>query len=484
MGGLGDQSMFDAYHLAAVATRDELRQVIAGSVPRSPKAALLQAVVAQYDGDVDGAIRLLRRELRTCNHAERPMIADTLAPILVMRHENDAVSSLADVLEAAGWNASAHAFRALAAADVGQRAEARRHAAAAETALADERDDVLRCRVLQRLARTAYYVDEHERAVDFALASAKLSSNLGAWTVAASSYSIAYSVQLNVGDAEEADRYARLCHAAASKTQNESFIHPALVAEYELAVQFDDTARAEALERTIRERLLPQQYTERFPLVLSFAIARGTSDAVAMRTLLQVLRETPRRSRGEWALCTALIAVADAAQAQDDAARAGIRAAIAHLGRAAASDPAYERNYRRLARASVAVACILLGDDVRATRTVSVRECRDGAGEDRLPALVRMRTLHCAPRPLRGIARVFGNAVEVRRGFDPPAGLTKAEFEVLRLLERGWSAGRIATETRRSVNTVYNHTRMILSKLEAARASEAVAIARERGLLS
>ena len=85
---------------------------------------------------------------------------------------------------------------------------------------------------------------------------------------------------------------------------------------------------------------------------------------------------------------------------------------------------------------------------------------------------------------MRGIGRVFANAFALRRGLEPPAGLTSAEVEVLRLLGRGWTAGSIARETQRSVNTVYNHTRSILSKLEASRAAEAVAIARERGLLS
>lgn len=477
--------MVDAYRLAAVAARDDLRHAIAACAPGSSQCALLQAVVAQYDGDVDGAVRLLRHQLRTCADADRPLIADTLAPILVMRHENDAVLALADVLQDAGWNASAHAFRALAAADTGRRAEARRQVAAAEVALRREDDAILQFRVLQRLARAAYYLDEHERAVDLALASAQLASSAGAWRAAGAAYSIAYTVHHSVtGDAEEADRYARLWHTSALKTQDDSTGHTARVAEYELAVQFGDTARIDALDRAIRARLLPQQYTERFPLALSHAIARGGSNVVAMRTLLQVLRELPGRSRGERALCTGLIAVADAARAHDDDARSGLRAAVQCLGRPVATDPAFERRYRRLARVAVAVACVLLGDDVRAARTLAARESREGEGEDRLPDLMRSGRLDGAPPALRGIARVFATAAGLRRGLEPPAGLTKSEVEVLRLLDRGWSAGRIAAETRRSVNTVYNHTRSILGKLEASRASEAVAIARERGLLS
>jgi DNA-binding CsgD family transcriptional regulator len=476
--------MLDAYHLAALGTRDDLRRAAVGFATGSAERALLEAVIAQYDGDVDGAVRSLRRQLAGLAGAGFGAVADTLAPILVMRHDNDSVVSLADAIAAAGWTASAHAFRALAAADAGDRAAARKHAAAAELALADESDDVIRFRVLQRLARTAYYLDEHERAVDLALASAQLSSAMGAWRAAAAGYSIAYSIHHDVtGDAEEADRYARLWYAAAARTQDDSFVHAALAAEYELAVQFADLPRIDSLERLIRARLLPQQYAERFPLALSHAIVRGFSDLKAMRTLLQVSRDTPGRSSGEWSLCTALIAVAEAAAADEDDARRELRAAIMRLGRARASDPAYERRYRRLARGAVAVACILLGDDVRAARTVAAKESRDGEGEDRLPGLMRACALDQAPLALRGIARVFATAFAQRRGLEPPAGLTNAEVEVLRLLGRGWTAGKIAHETQRSVNTVYNHTRAILSKLEATRAAEAVAIARERGLL-
>ena len=477
--------MLDAYHLAALGTREDLRRAVAGCAPGSAERALIEAVIAQYDGDVDGAIRSLRLQLRTLSGTDFGAVADTLAPILVMRHNNDAVVSLADAIAESGWIASAHAFRALAAADVGDRPAARKHAAAAELALAEERDDVIRFRVLQRLARTAYYLDEHERAVDLALASARLCSAMGAWRAAAAGYSIAYSIHHDVtGDAEEADRYARLWHVAASRTQDDSFVHAALAAEYELAVQFADAARIESLERLIRARLLPQQYAERFPLALSHAIVRGFSDLTAMRTLLQVSRETPGRSCGEWALCTALIAVAEAAVADADDARRSLRAAITRLGRARAGNPAYERRYRRLTRAAVAVACVLLGDDVRAARTVAARESRDGDGEDRLPALMRSCSLQNAPLALRGIGRVFAAAFALRRGLEPPAGLTSAEVEVLHLLGRGWTAGRIALETQRSVNTVYNHTRSILSKLDASRSAEAVAIARERGLLT
>jgi DNA-binding CsgD family transcriptional regulator len=474
--------VIDAFRLAAVGTREEINGTLADA--SGTAKALLRAVLAQYDGDVEGAVRVLRHQLKLADRSERAYIADVLAPILIMRHENAAVLALADVIAEAGWKACAHAFRALAAADTGNRDAAIRYARAAEDALAEEADDIVRFRVIQRLARTAFYLQQYEKAIDLALSSSSLAAAFGAWRARAAGYSIAYNVHHNVtGDVEEADRFARLWHEAANNSGDESFLQSALVAEYELAVQFGDEPRVAALERIIAARLLPQQYMERFPLALSHAIVRGHKDLVAMRTLLQVLRDMPGRSRGEWSLCTALIALSEASEMDEESARHSTRAAIARLGRAALRDPAYERRYRRLARACIAAACVMLGDDVRADRTVGAREARMNDAVDQFPALIRASKWQEFPPSLQGIARVVQTATRNRLERAAPAGLTPAEFEVLRLLGSGWSAGRIARATHRSVNTVYNHTRAILTKLEAGRAAEAVAIARGRGLI-
>jgi DNA-binding NarL/FixJ family response regulator len=450
-------------------------------VPRS----LIRAVLAQYDGDVDGAIRTLKHQLLVADSSAHVFIADVLAPILIMRHENAMVLELADLLADSGWFACANAFRALVAADEGDRDRARRCSAIALESLDSIDDDVLRCRVMQRLARAAFYLHEYERALDLAMSSAATAARLGAWRVSAAGYSIAYNIHHNVtGDVAEADRFAQYWREAAVKSGDESFLQSALVAEFELAVHFNESPRIEALERLLKTRLLPQQYVERFPLAYAHALLRGKSDLVAMRTLVQVLRDTPGRARGQAALCVAMIALSDAALLEDSAARLHIREAIVLLGRPLMRDPAYEQRYRRLARAFAAAACILLGDDVRAQRIVAAAETRTGERVDDIPSLLREGRLEAVPASLQGIAEVIKAAQHRRRSELAPAGLTPSEFEVLRLLAFGWSAGKIANQTDRSVNTVYNHTRSILTKLDASRASEAVAIARERGMLS
>jgi DNA-binding CsgD family transcriptional regulator len=474
--------VLDAFHLAATGTRAEIR---AGGRERpGPAKALLKAVLAQYDGDVDGAVRILRHQLKVAPDAERVYFAEMLAPILIMRHDAALLVPLAELLEGAGWRSSALAFQALAAIERGDRDATARHAEAAAAALVDEADDVVRARVLQRLARAAFYLHDYDRALDLALSSAAAATTLGAWRVAAAAYSVAYNVHQNVtGAMDEADRFAHLWRTAAAKTGDESFLHSALVAEYELAVHFADEPRSVSLEKLIAKRLLPQQYAERFPLAAAMALARGKTDPVAMRTLLQVLRDTPNRSRGQWSLCTGLIAVADAAVADDESARRNIRAGIARLGRASSRDPAYEQRYRRLARASLAAACVIVGDAVRADRMLAADETRRGERVDNVVHLIRTARWDDFAASHRGFALVYRAAIEKRRRDALPAGLTPSEFRVLVLLGNGWSAGRIAAETQRSVNTVYVHTRSILAKLEVSRAAEAVAAARERGLI-
>jgi DNA-binding CsgD family transcriptional regulator len=476
-----------AFELAAVASRSELQRALRGARVGTTSYAILSAIGQQYEGDVTGAIRTLRHALRKAQPSERCEVADLLAPILVMRErpeEREEIDALADVLANGGWLASAHSFRAMLAAYAGERTEARRQHDVAWAALADEESPIRRFRVLQRLARVSALLHDYDRALDLAASSADLCRRAGAWRAASASYSIMHFVHEAVtGDVYEADRVVRLWSECARRSEDVSFERAALVAEFEIAVQLGDRGRALSVDRAIKSRLLPEQYAEQFTYAFSSALLRGADDLRGMRSILQILRDVPARTRGEWSLCTALIALADAAEGDDVAARRSFRAACAHLGRLRASDPANERRHRRLARAVLCTAGMMIGDDVRARRILEARESRAGEGEEQLPALTRSDNLAaCDPR-VRGIASVLQHAARERRRVEVPADLTEAELSVLTLLGQGWSAGRIASETGRSVNTIYNHTRAILGKLDASRASEAVARARTLGIL-
>ena len=61
--------------------------------------------------------------------------------------------------------------------------------------------------------------------------------------------------------------------------------------------------------------------------------------------------------------------------------------------------------------------------------------------------------------------------------------LTDREIEVLHLLEKGLTKREIARSLFLSYNTIHSHTRSIYRKLEASSREEAIAEAREQGLL-
>jgi DNA-binding CsgD family transcriptional regulator/DNA polymerase III delta prime subunit len=64
-----------------------------------------------------------------------------------------------------------------------------------------------------------------------------------------------------------------------------------------------------------------------------------------------------------------------------------------------------------------------------------------------------------------------------------PAGLTEREIQVLRMVAEGKTNQDIANALFRSVNTVANHVRHILAKIDAANRTEAAAFASRHGLL-
>ncbi len=81
-----------------------------------------------------------------------------------------------------------------------------------------------------------------------------------------------------------------------------------------------------------------------------------------------------------------------------------------------------------------------------------------------------------------GAAAVTPAPAPAERGARPPA-LTARETEVLHLLARGRTNGQIASQLFISVKTASVHVTHILAKLGASSRGEAVALARDQGLL-
>jgi DNA-binding NarL/FixJ family response regulator len=75
----------------------------------------------------------------------------------------------------------------------------------------------------------------------------------------------------------------------------------------------------------------------------------------------------------------------------------------------------------------------------------------------------------------------FSSKTMFKVGID--SGLTARELDILRSINLGWSNTSIATHLYISVSTVKTHISSIFGKLEAENRVQALAIARERGLL-
>jgi len=106
-------------------------------------------------------------------------------------------------------------------------------------------------------------------------------------------------------------------------------------------------------------------------------------------------------------------------------------------------------------------------------------EAEIGSGDPATEALAKLRAIGYG-----GYSRLF-EVLPVDRGEvrSTIAQLTKAEIQVLRALARGGSSSKVAADLSRSVNTINVHVKSIMRKLGCTTRYEALAIAREHGLI-
>jgi LuxR family maltose regulon positive regulatory protein len=88
-----------------------------------------------------------------------------------------------------------------------------------------------------------------------------------------------------------------------------------------------------------------------------------------------------------------------------------------------------------------------------------------------------------ASPPVDGTRRVLAAVPDLMQGNTPDAGLTGRQLDVLRLVERGMSNKSIARELGLSMSTVKTHLRSAFARLDARSRTQALARARDLGLL-
>lgn len=203
----------------------------------------------------------------------------------------------------------------------------------------------------------------------------------------------------------------------------------------------------------------------------------------AGRSVLLALTAGRSSSTGERALCRALLALVSAALDDVPAARRLARQAISDSARPPEATPTDELRLLRLARALAVNASDLVGDVVRARRAAQARFM----GEDVDSAwLVRARvepSWEEAPAAVRRYARFVAVVRERYAAREWSGPLTPTEVVILRHVAGGADSVRVAAMLSRSVHTVRTHLRNAYGKLGAHGRDDALAKARELGLL-
>jgi DNA-binding CsgD family transcriptional regulator len=448
-------------------------------------ARLLDAVLAQCDGDTSRADRLLRGAWQTCEDEDRQYVADIWLPILLsFQRFEEADTVLADPRIDANAARFA-AFRSVAAAASGDIERSRDIATLIESELADEVDGIMRARVHARLALAAFYRSESEETLRHADSAVALARRHGAHRTAAIALSVAYVTHVTLtGDTTAALRSARDIAAEAAIVGDRSVRAVGLIATYELAVELaDDDAAREAREQ-LRAEPLPEQYLERFASRVADAMMQAANgDYPAARNVFVVLSDEAGRSAGERALCRSLASLCNVAVGDDAAARKLSRRAISSSTRPPLGLSAYELRYRRLARAIACAACLLVGDAVRADRRADAALLRDDPDVAGLVAAGRGTAAVSLSPKVRGYARLIEavhRLVASREGTGP---LTATEVQVLQQIDMGRNAPEIALAMGRSPYTIRTHVRNAVEKLHARGRLDALARARRLGLL-
>jgi hypothetical protein len=271
------------------------------------------------------------------------------------------------------------------------------------------RDGTVRARVYHQVSYVALCASDFERATRFALRAAKVGEAAGEYEVAASAYSVLYSVAADFeDDPGKAASYLTSIAAFGAKCGSIEKQLMAWVAAYEIEAERGDLAAVAAIERELGEFDL--QYSARIPseglLPAQVLKTTWTGDfARAFRTLnasADVLETSDRQ-----ALRSAEIAVYAAAAGESKAAASAVLAALRSLKRTAVNDL---RTLR--ARLYCALAFILLG------RIAAPRMMLAGVRKDIPAGRPRFAALYEAVAQLACYRRGEGNHRELADSLD------------------------------------------------------------------
>ncbi len=480
----------------------------------SPAMLSLRATLASYAGNFSAAAAFSERAMAAATRpAERLHLAHRFALELVKRNDAAAAERLRRIvpeLTASTYDpAIALETRvevlgtlALALMMLGDPEGARLRIGAALEAAATTDDRRMQAAIYHQASYIAYLEGDAQRSARLATAATRLALERGLYPLAARSYSIQYAIATGLDDALDRALEALAGMFTAAKRSGDRFLQiEALAGSLDIYAERGD---ADDVERTLLhiDQLdvgVEIQSTSVLPAKALVAAWQGDFRAayelIARSALDQptALRQAVRW--GEIAIYAAASGLREQALAAAESAGRAVRGV---------SSQSHE-DRQRAARASALTALALVAVGSTASANAVLRELERSRREHskRVRALtdavrnvylgVEMGAPDGMQRALHdlhlvgygGFARLI-ETLHLERGGDASliSQLTRAEIDVLRALARGGSSTKVAAGLGRSVNTVNVHVKSIMRKLGCTSRHEALAIARDHGLIA
>lgn len=481
-------SAADVYQVACRAQVSEIDAMLTRMPSRarlqSPLAIALRGIRNAVTGDVPGGIAMLRRSASHAEEPDRQYIVDLLVPFLLSLGEIDEAEALlrTDAEPVPELYPGQLAFRSWAAARKG-RDLASGELAAQSISLArliDNRNTL--GRIMQRLAFAAYFREHYDESQERAIESARAAEEVGAYRLAAGSYSLLYVIAKDiVGDADLSRMYAERVALTGERAGDVALQNLGLLAQLEIAASSGDHRRLGSIRARVLANPRSEQYRERFGFVMAEVLLNiWASRFQQARAMLFSISQAPARSLQELSLCDALLALLDAARWDVGPAKSRSHRVISQTAHHPNPEPLYDASIRRTARVVAAAACIIVGDVARGKRALTRFFDPDGSFA-RFAADYRLDEEAVEPMQ-RGYVRAINIAAETATRHAPRAGLTRTEMEILRVLPDGSTFKEIASSFGKSERTIAKHVEGIYEKLGVSNRTQAIKRARELGI--
>ena len=501
--------------------RGETRQLTAAirvlsDAGRADTAAILslRATLASYGGDSRAATALSERAIAAARDPDEKLrLINGFALELVKHAGSGARETLARIAPAladacAGFGADAP-FRlellgtlALVRTFLGD-AEGAHRALAEKLEAAESSDDRrLRATTYHQASYIAYIDGDAERSARYAAAAARLATEAGLFPLAARSHSIQYAIAMELHDAYDRALAALGAMFEAANRSDDRFLQIEALAG--MAHIHGERGDEDGVESTLQRVQaldvgLDTQTTSLLPVKALFAAWQGDfQTAYELVAHSAPDQPTALRKAVRWceiALYGAVAGMRDAALGALECATQAERSAeiVNRDDRHRVARAAALRALTLLVLGNTASANSVLRDAERSRRTLSRRmqalidgvrgaylSVETGSQDGLEKALAALRAAD-----LGGLARLVAQLPFERGGNVSPIGqLTRTEVEVLRAVARAGSNAKAAAALGRSVNTVNVHVKSILRKLHCTNRHEALAIAREHGLVA